>query len=120
VFGGRESTFPIYRVRSNGSGLIKLVERNGVAADLTPDGRTVLVSVFGPGVHRIPLDGGRAERVSDRNAERAPYVSPDGRRIMFLTDEGERGEERTRPVSEQPPRERIGRARSHRRESGRW
>jgi serine/threonine protein kinase/Tol biopolymer transport system component len=77
---------PLYRVNADGTGLAKLVDRNAKWPAITPDGRTVLFSLFGvPGLHSVPLAGGAVRKVSDHWVGSSVSVSPDGRRLLFVS-----------------------------------
>jgi Tol biopolymer transport system component len=82
VFTGGEGTYPLRRVNVDGSGLTTLVPSNGAAPAVTPDGRTVVFSPFGPGILSVPLAGGPVRKVSGRSLCCPPVISPDGRRMI--------------------------------------
>ena len=82
VFTGRESTYPLYRINVDGSGLTTLVAGNAAGPAVTPDGRTVIFSPMGPGILGVPLAGGPVRKVSERAVCCPLVVSPDGRRML--------------------------------------
>jgi Tol biopolymer transport system component len=78
--------FPLVRVNSDGSGRTTLVQDDAVMPSVTPDGTTVLFEHNGPpGLMAVPLKGGAIKEVVHR-ADRRFSVSPDGRRLLFMTD----------------------------------
>jgi eukaryotic-like serine/threonine-protein kinase len=86
VFTASEPSGPMYRVNSDGTGLVKLVERDAYVAAITPDGKTVLFSPSGPGLYSIPISGGPTRELSKRYVAAGPAVSPDGHRLLFESD----------------------------------
>jgi len=87
VFTGREGRRPLFRVNSDGSGLVTLVERNTGPSEITPDGQSVLFAAIGPGLLSVPLAGGLVRKISDINVNSIPAVSPDGRQIAFASEQ---------------------------------
>jgi serine/threonine protein kinase/Tol biopolymer transport system component len=87
VFNAHEVGQPLYRINSDGTGLTKLVERNAYAPAIAPDG-SVLFSTNGPGVFRLPLQGGAPRQISDRNIFGSPEISLDGSHVLFGSDSG--------------------------------
>jgi Tol biopolymer transport system component len=85
VFTGSDSAFPLYRVSSDASGLVKLVDRAALTPAITGDSRTVLFGTLGAGVFRVPLDAGSPTKLSDHDVQRLA-VSPDGQRLLFETE----------------------------------
>ena len=85
VFNSSPET-PLYRVNADGTGPVKLVDRNARGPAITPDGRTALFSLFGvPGLYSVPLAGGAVRKVSDLWVGSSVAVSPDGRRLLFVS-----------------------------------
>ncbi len=85
VFNSSPET-PLYRVNADGTGLVSLVDRNARGPAITPDGRTVLFSLFGvPGVYSVPLAGGAVHKLRDLWVGSSMAVSPDGRRLLFVS-----------------------------------
>lgn len=77
----------MYRVNSDGTGLMKLVERDAYVGAITADKKTVLFSASSPGLYSVPLAGGPVRELSKRYvAGGGPAVSPDGQRLLFESD----------------------------------
>ena len=54
--------------------------------ELTPDGQTLVLTWRGD-LWRVPVTGGAAERLTWHPAsDRQPRISPDGRRLAFVSD----------------------------------
>jgi Tol biopolymer transport system component len=91
VFRGASGRTPLYRVNSDGSGLLPLVEQNAAIPAISPDGQTVFFAPYtpydrGPGLMSVALSGGTPRRISDRKAFRIIEVSPNGSRLLFDTE----------------------------------
>ena len=57
-----------------------------MSLDVTPDGRSIVTDILGD-LYRIPIAGGKAQRLtSGMGFDSQPVVSPDGRRIAFVSD----------------------------------
>jgi Tol biopolymer transport system component len=75
---------PMYRVNNDGTGLMKLVDRNAGGPTITPDGKAVLFSPFGSlGLYSVPIEGGTVRELTKLFVGGAPSVSPDGRRLLI-------------------------------------
>ena len=54
--------------------------------DVTPDGETIVFEALGD-IYHVPIEGGRASAITTGMAfDSQPTVSPDGRRIAFISD----------------------------------
>jgi Tol biopolymer transport system component/imidazolonepropionase-like amidohydrolase len=63
-------------------------EGTWMSVDVAPDGRTLLFDLLGD-IYRLPIGGGRAERVTSGPAfDYAPRHAPDGRTVVFCSDRG--------------------------------
>jgi Tol biopolymer transport system component len=86
VFTRAIPPFSLIRVNSDGSGRTTLVQDDAVLPSVTPDGTTVLFEHNGPpGLMAVPLKGGAVKEAVPRVVGRFS-VSPDGRRLLFITD----------------------------------
>src|SRR5688572_13852515 len=57
-----------------------------MSLDVSPDGSTIVFDLLGD-LYTMPIDGGRATRLTSGIAfDAQPRFSPDGRRIVFVTD----------------------------------
>ena len=64
-----------------------LTEGTWMNLDVTPDGGTIYFDLLGD-IYRLPARGGAATRVLGGAAmQRSPNVSPDGRQLLYLSDE---------------------------------
>jgi Tol biopolymer transport system component len=63
------------------------VERGSwVSVDVTPEGEAVVFDLLGD-LYRLPIDGGEAERITaGLGFDAQPVISPDGTRIVFVSD----------------------------------
>jgi serine/threonine-protein kinase len=107
---GREIFFRtaegIYRHRADGEGqptLIKGTSRLDYPASVTPDGRTLVMlritSEMGGDILLVPLAGGDPRVVvATRAYEGGPQVSPDGKWLLYVSNESGRMEVFLRPV----------------------
>ena len=63
-------------------------EGTWISLDVVPDGKTIVFELLGD-VYRLPIGGGDATRVTDGTPyDSQPRVSPDGKRIAFISDRG--------------------------------
>lgn len=61
-------------------------EGTWLSLDVTPDGRTIVFDLLGD-LYTLPIGGGTASRITSGMAfDAQPRVSPDGRRIVFVSD----------------------------------
>jgi Tol biopolymer transport system component len=61
-------------------------EGTWISLDVSPDGSTVLFELLGD-FYTIPIEGGEATRITDGQAyDMQPRYSPDGSRIVFVSD----------------------------------
>lgn len=66
----------------------RATEGTWMSLDVSPDGEHIVVDLLGD-IYVIPIDGGRAERLTHGTAFNSqPRFSPDGRRLAFISDRG--------------------------------
>jgi Tol biopolymer transport system component len=90
----------LFRLRADGSsaGPVPIQTDLALAANndhvLSPDGRTIYVSVKGGHVYAVPWEGGRARRISNVHPETQPHlyfvhgISPDGSTLVYVAIRG--------------------------------
>src|SRR5438067_9503666 len=67
---------------------VTLDEGTWMSVDVSPDGRTVVFDLLGD-IWKMPIEGGQATRVTQGPAyDMQPRFSPDGQRIVFISDRG--------------------------------
>jgi hypothetical protein len=94
VFPG-DRPWPLVRAHADGVGLMKLVDRNAASPTITADAKTV-VFAGADGIYSVPLEGGtprKLTRTPPASWEGAAWatvaVSPDGTRVLFVTDKAQ-------------------------------
>jgi hypothetical protein len=94
--GGRNGKFDIYKMSSDGSGgEIRLTDAAGLndGPEYTPDGRHIYFNSNRGGkmqIWRMKPDGREQEQITnDEYNNWFPHISPDGRRIAFISFSGE-------------------------------
>ncbi len=61
-------------------------EATWLSLDLAPDGKTLIFEILGD-LYTLPVSGGTAARITSGSAyDMQPHFSPDGRRIVFVSD----------------------------------
>ena len=110
-YSNRGGGFDLWRVRADGSAppeLLLDLERDVVAAEVSPDGQWLLYrtnALQAPGAdilaRRFTADGGLEDDdvplLTTPSAERSPTFSPDGRWLAYVSDESGRDEIYVRP-----------------------
>ena len=57
-----------------------------MSLDVSPDGRTIVFEVLGD-LYLLPITGGKAQRITSGMAlDTQPRFSPDGDRVLFVSD----------------------------------
>jgi TolB protein len=90
--GGRGGVYDVYKIAADGSGdEVRLTDWKGLddGPEYTPDGRYIYFNSTRSGtmqIWRMRPDGSQPEQVTDDEHNNwFPHVSPDGRRIAFLS-----------------------------------
>jgi serine/threonine protein kinase len=84
VYTEADPPYGLSRVNADGTGLVRLVNRNATGSTITPDGQTVLYSpAYSKGLFSLPIDGGTPRKVTDQLVAGYSFVSPDAKRIIF-------------------------------------
>jgi dipeptidyl aminopeptidase/acylaminoacyl peptidase len=94
ALNGGEPPYPLLRVKSDGSGLMTLVDRNAWSPGISPDGQQVWFHRLGLGLFSIPMQGGTPRPLTTETiidspfSARPPVMSPNSKRamVMVLTD----------------------------------
>ncbi len=61
-------------------------EGTWISLDVSPDGQTLVFELLGD-LYTLPLSGGEAKRITSGPAfDSQPRYSPDGKKIVFLSD----------------------------------
>jgi Tol biopolymer transport system component len=89
----RSGALNIWRMNADGSDAKKVSSgKIDDHPDVSPDGKWIVYDSTGdagfPAVWKVPIDGGNAVQVTDKWASR-PVVSPDGRTIACIREEGQ-------------------------------
>jgi hypothetical protein len=90
--GGRDGEFDIYRIPADGSGPeVKLTDYTGLddGPENSPDGRYIYFNSVRSGtmqIWRMAPDGSNPEQIThDQYNNWFPHISPDGRRMVFIS-----------------------------------
>src|SRR5882724_9188401 len=63
-------------------------EGTWMSVDVSPDGKTIVFDLLGD-LYTLPITGGKATRITSGMAfDAQPRFSPDGSRVLFVSDRG--------------------------------
>ena len=84
VFTEMDAPWALFKVNTDGSNLVKIVEDNTAGPAITADGQHVIFTpARGPGLYVVPLGGGAPRQLYDGPVVSPITVSPDGHRALF-------------------------------------
>lgn len=107
LFASGDPAAGIYTVQRDGKALKRLTLDDIYAFNpqLSPKGDSVLFSgitekSYGTDIYTVKLDGSSLKRLTDTSySQWLPVWSPDGKRLAYLTDEGNMGQVMVRPAA---------------------
>jgi Tol biopolymer transport system component len=90
VFGSARPGTQLWRMDIDGSNAKRLTDSPAISATLSPDGKWVVYTTFGPGgfsIWKVSIDGGEPVQITSKYSL-SPAISPDGKLIAcYYLDE---------------------------------
>jgi eukaryotic-like serine/threonine-protein kinase len=91
VFDSARAGYNLWRMEPDGSNVTQLTDTGpAVSPACSPDGRWVFYISAGNLVRRIPTTGGASVPLSNDQSQNRPFLSPDGKLVLYFTSQAGR------------------------------
>jgi Tol biopolymer transport system component len=88
VFASSRNTFQIWRMDIDGGNPKQLTHETGApTCSISPDGRSVIYSLFLGGIFKVSIEGGSPIELVAKGNLRYPQISPDGKLLAYAFDD---------------------------------